>query len=59
MFCLRASQIWSYLICGRRLQLLWTDLSRVCAKDYEISILGDLAVETREGQFIGKDGVWI
>ena len=30
MLCLRASQIWSYLICGRRLQLLWTDLNRVC-----------------------------
>ena len=37
MLCLRAPQIWSYLICGRRLQLLWTDLSRVCAKVYEIS----------------------
>ena len=35
--CLRAPQIWSYLICGRRLQLLWTDLNRVCAKVYEIS----------------------
>ena len=37
MLCLRTLQIWSYLICGRRLQLLWTDLSRVCAKVYEIS----------------------
>ena len=37
MLCLRVPQIWSYLICGRRLQLLWTDLSRVCAKVYEIS----------------------
>ena len=26
MFCFRASQIWSYLICGRRLQILWTDI---------------------------------
>ena len=37
--CLRAPQIWSYLICGRRLQLLWTDLSSVCAKFHEISKL--------------------
>ena len=36
MLCLRESQIWSYLICGRRLQMLWTDLNRVCAKVYEI-----------------------
>ena len=33
-----ASQIWSYLICGRRLQLLWTDLNSVCAKVYEIRV---------------------
>ena len=26
MLCLRASQIWSHLICGRRLQMLWTDI---------------------------------
>ena len=34
MFCLRASQIWSDLICGRRLQMLWSDiyLNHVCAK---------------------------
>ena len=38
MLCLRASQIWSYLICGRRLQLLWTDMNRVCAKVYEIRV---------------------
>ena len=38
MLCLRASQIWSYLICGCRLQLLWTDLNFVCAKVYEISV---------------------
>ena len=38
MLCLRASQIWSYLICGRRLQLLWTDLNRICAKVYEIRV---------------------
>ena len=36
MLCLRAPQIWSYLICGRRLQLLWTDLNRVSAKVYQI-----------------------
>ena len=24
MLCLQASQIWSHLICGRRLQMLWT-----------------------------------
>ena len=40
MLCLRASQIWSHLICGRRLQMLWTDiyLNRVCAKVYEIRV---------------------
>ena len=37
-FCLRTSQIWSYLICGCRLQLLWTDLNCVCAKVYEIRV---------------------
>ena len=38
---LRASQIWSHLICGRRLQMPWTDiyLSRVCPKVYEIKVL--------------------
>ena len=64
MLCFRASQIWSHLISGRRLQMLWTDiyLNRVCAKVYEIrlrSIIGDRAVETREGQFIENDGVRI
>ena len=52
MLCFRASQIWSHLICGRRLQMLWTDIywNRVCAKVYESqSIIGDRAVETREG----------
>ena len=41
ILCLRASQIWSHLICGRRLQMPWTDiyLSRVCAKVYEIRVL--------------------
>ena len=36
----RASQIWSHLIFGRRLQMLWTDiyLNRVCAKVYEIRV---------------------
>ena len=40
MLCLRASQIWSHLICGRRLQMLWTDIyfNRVCAKVYEIIV---------------------
>ena len=41
MLCLRAPQIWSYLICGCRLQqMLWTDiyLNRVCAKVYEIRV---------------------
>ena len=34
MLCFRVSQIWSHLICGRRLQMLWTDIywNRVCAK---------------------------
>ena len=38
MLCSRASQIWSHLICGHRLQLLQTDiyLNRVRAKVYEI-----------------------
>ena len=40
ILCLRASQIWFHLICGRRLQMLWTDiyLNRVCAKVYEIRV---------------------
>ena len=40
MLCLRASQIWFHLICGRRLQMLWTDvyLNRVCAKVYKIKV---------------------
>ena len=67
MFCLCALQIWSDLICGRRLQMLWSDiyLNHVCAKVYQIwvpsikSIIGDRAVETSEGQFIGNDGVRI
>ena len=34
MLCFRASHIWSHLICGRRLQMFWTDIywNRVCAK---------------------------
>ena len=40
MFCLRASQIWSDLICGRRLQMLWSDIYLnyviVCAEVYQI-----------------------
>ena len=67
MFCWRASQIWSDVICGRRLQMLWSDiyLNHVCAKVYQIwvpsikSIIGDRAVETSEGQFIGNGGVRI
>ena len=40
MLCFRASQIWSHLICGRRLQMLWTDSyrNRVCVKVYEIRV---------------------
>ena len=40
MFRLRASQIWFHLIYGRRLQMLWTDVSlnRVCAKAYKIKV---------------------
>jgi len=64
MLCLRVSQIWSHLICGCRLQMLWTDiyLNRVYAKVYEIrvfKVVGDRAVETKEGQFIGNEGVRI
>ena len=40
MVCLRASQIWSDLICGRRLQMLWSDIylnhAIVCAEVYQI-----------------------
>ena len=38
MFCLHASQIWFDRICGRRLQMLWSDiyLNHVCAKVYQI-----------------------
>ena len=34
MLCFRASHIWSHLICGRRLEMFWTDIywNRVCAK---------------------------
>ena len=47
--------------------MLWSDiyLNHVCAKVYQIwvpsikSIIGDRAVETSEGQFIGNDGVRI
>ena len=38
MLYLHAPQIWSYLLCGRRLQLLWTDLNHVCGKIYEIRV---------------------
>ena len=40
MLCFRASQTWSHLICGRRLQMHWTDIywNRVCAKVYEIRV---------------------
>ena len=49
MFCWRASQIWSDVICGRRLQMLWSDiyLNHVCVKVYQIwvssikSIIGE------------------
>ena len=40
MLCLHASQIWSHLICGHRLQMVWTGiyLNHVCAKVYEIRV---------------------
>ena len=40
MLCFRASQIWSHLICGHRLQMLWTDIywNHVCATVYEIRV---------------------
>ena len=64
MFCLRASQIRSDVICGRRLQMLWTDtyFNRVCVKVYHDSlqsIIGDRAVETSEGRayLTGKNGL--
>ena len=38
MLCLREPQIWSYLICCRRLQLLWTDIESCFAKVYEIRV---------------------
>ena len=65
MFCLRASQIWSDLICGRRLQMLWSDiyLNHVCAKVYQIrvpsikSIIGDRVMETsRKASLLGMTG---
>ena len=42
MFCLRVSQIWSDLICGRRLQMLCSDiyLNHVCG----LSGLSDLSL---------------
>ena len=30
MFCLRESHIWSDLICGHRLQMLWTNIFESC-----------------------------
>ena len=40
MLCLHASQIWSHLICGCRLQMVWTGiyLNQVCAKENEIAV---------------------
>ena len=40
ILCLPASQIWLHLICGRRLQMLRSDvyLNRVCAKVYKIKV---------------------
>ena len=37
---IKPGMLWSHLICGRRLQMLWTDiyLNRVCAKVYEIRV---------------------
>ena len=46
--------------------MLWSDiyLNRVCAKVYQISVpsiksIGDRAVETSEGQFIGNNGAYL
>ena len=53
-FFFSASQIWSHLICGRRLQMLWTDIfleSCLCEGLWDQSLqsmIGDRAVETRE-----------
>ena len=57
MLCLRASEIWSQLICGRRLQLLWTDiyLNRVCAKVYEICVF-KVYLEIEQSR-LGKDNL--
>ena len=38
MLCLREPQIWSYLICCRRLQFLWTDIESCFSKVYEIRV---------------------
>ena len=57
MFCLRASQFINALV--------WYLFDHVYAKVYQIwvpsikSIIGDRAMETSEGQFIGNDGVRI
>ena len=61
MLCLRAPQIWSYVICVCKLQLLWTDLSRVCGKVYEISKVYWELEQWRLGKttLIRNDGVRI
>ena len=62
MFCLRA-QIWCDMICGRRLQMLLADIYLFVRKFIRVEslqcIIGDRAVETRKGQFIGNDSVQI
>ena len=66
MLCLHASQIWSPLISGHRLQMVWTGIyciesclcEGLCDRSLQ-SINGDRVVETREGQFTENDGVRI
>ena len=65
MICFRASQIWSHLICGRRLQMLWTDIYLNCvfAKVYEIRVIKVyLEIEQwrlGKANLLGNDGVRI
>ena len=48
MLCFHASQIWSHLICGHRLQMLACLCEGLWDQSRQ-SIMGDRAVETREG----------
>ena len=60
MFCLRASQIWSDLICGRRLQMLWSDIIRIVfsrrfiRSEFLKNIIGDRALKASESWFNGN-----